>query len=101
MKKMIAILVATLMLVMPAAFSDSATMSVTVGSAGPNVDSVTVADADPTSGTTTEITITSQITDTNGVDDINIVNMSFTVGNPANEQLITTTKMLGSFTRRP
>jgi|TARA_Y100000310_G_scaffold294185_1_gene324449 hypothetical protein len=86
MKKIILFLV--LILSIGLVYGDSATMSVTVGSAGPSVDSVSVADADPTSGSTTEITITSQITDTNGVDDINLVKVEFTVGTPANGNTI-------------
>jgi hypothetical protein len=89
MKKMIIFLI-MIFSIIGLVYGDSATMSVTVGSAGPNVDSVIVADATPTSGSTTEITITSQITDTNGVDDITGVAVVFSVGSPANGQSIET-----------
>jgi hypothetical protein len=85
MKKIIAILGVLMMALnlIGIVSGDTADMAVTVGSSGPTVDSVTVADADPTAGTTTEITITTQITDTNGVDDIDIVKIDFTTGTPA------------------
>ncbi|MFH2027676.1 MAG: hypothetical protein ABIJ08_00925 [Nanoarchaeota archaeon] len=69
---------------------DGADMTVTVGSSGPQVDSVVVANADPTAGSTTQITITTQITDTNGVEDIEEVTAGFTVGSPDNGNNITT-----------
>jgi len=71
------------------AYGDNIDMSVTVVGQNPVVDSVVVNDASPTSGTTTQITVTTQVTDTNGVDDIDVVNASFTVGNPANGKTIT------------
>lgn len=92
MKKIMAILAISLMLMIPAAISDSAEMSVTVGSSGPTVDSVSINDADPTAGDTTQITITTQVSDTNGVDDIKEVSAEFTVGSPANGNNITTMK---------
>ena len=91
MKKMVGVLSILLLVLglVGTAVGDTADMTVTVGSAGPTVDSVVVADASPTAGTTTEITVTAQITDTNGVADITTVSASFTVGSPANGNTIT------------
>jgi len=93
MKKVIGMLSAMILLLglISGAYgnSDSATMSVSVGNAVPEINSVVVNDADPTSGTTTEITVTTMITDTDGVDDIDVVNTSFTVGTPAGGATIT------------
>jgi len=72
--------------------ADNADMTVTVGSSGPTIDSVVVNDASPTAGSTTQITVTTQVTDTNGVDDIDKVNATFTVGTPANGKNVTTVK---------
>ena len=69
-------------------YGDGADLTVTVGSSGPTIDSVVVADASPTGGSTTQITITTQVTDTNGVDDIDVVSAQFTVGSPANGNTI-------------
>lgn len=92
MNKVLAIIAAILVLTTPVVISDSATMSVSVGSASPTVDSVVVNDASPTAGTTTQITVTTQITDTNGVDDIKIVGAAFTTGTPANGNNLTNMK---------
>ncbi|MBW2974684.1 hypothetical protein KY366_03105 [Candidatus Woesearchaeota archaeon] len=89
MKKLITLLATVLLLLVPLAMSDSADITVTVGSAAPVVDSVFVGDANPTAGTTTQITITTQITDTNGVDDITEVSAEFTSGSPDNGNDVT------------
>jgi len=90
MKKLISFCAMLLLISMSFVVGDTADMSVTVGASGPNVDSVTVADASPTAGTTTQITVTAQITDTNGVDDIKVVGATFTTGAPAGGTNITT-----------
>jgi len=69
---------------------DGAQLSVDVQGSGPLVESVVIEDASPTAGGTTQITITARVVDTNGRDDIDVVNMSFTVGNPANGKIINT-----------
>jgi len=58
-------------------------------SSAPVIDFVLVENANPTMGGTTLISITSQITDIDGVDDIGIVNAEFIVGSPANGNAIT------------
>lgn len=83
MKRTIAILTAVLMLVMPLAMSDTATMSVTVGNTAPTVDDVKINGADnpnvdPSAGTTVEVTIYAEVTDGNGWDDITDINCTVT-----------------------
>jgi hypothetical protein len=78
MKKLFAVLTAILMLLIPAAFSDSATMSVTVGNSGPSVQDVQVNYANdptvnPNAGTTVSVTIYAEADDSNGWDDIDSI----------------------------
>ena len=70
-------------------YGDGADLTVEVLGSAPYVDNVDVNDANPISGNITQIRVASNITDTNGIDDIDVVTMQFTVGTPANGNSIT------------
>ncbi|MBD3163813.1 hypothetical protein GF323_01310 [Candidatus Woesearchaeota archaeon] len=95
MKEKILVLTAILALVCVYVAADSAQMSVTVTStAGPTVDSVSITPDDdfstvgiqvyPVQNSDKTITITADISDINGWDDISTVSAAFTSGNPTN-----------------